>query len=209
MSVGATAVEAMQTILWHHSEDDSGGWGNQHVAICFHNPYPISPASSNQPTPSANVRCCQRASEVKSSGHGLSDTGEVRFLQRMLAVQQTSCFFSVSFSGICTVCVFRKVIIFLNSSTMSSACFQPILLCFSRNPDCPISGSSQLSAHPTISQRIKKHKCISIAQNQRERSSLLCLYNRKRQQQWNVTGVRHRLKKPRPRSAQRSSGEEI
>jgi len=50
---------------------------------------------------------------------------------------------------------------------------------------------------------------MSIAQNQRERAGLLCLYNRKRQQQWNVTGVRHRLKKPRPRSVQLSSGEEI
>lgn len=190
-------------------------WRVRQPACCNLFPQPVP----NQPSffQSAHSLCkCQGLSEVKSSGHGLSDTGEVRFLQRMLAVQQTSCFFSVSFSGICTVCQYVCFVKWLfswtlcfNSSTMSWACFQPILLCFSQNPDCPISASSQLSAHPTISQRIKKHKCISIAQNQRERASLLCLYNRKRQQQWNVTGVRHRLKKPRPRSAQRSSGEEI
>lgn len=178
MSVGATAVEAMQTILWHHSEHDSGGWGNQHVAICFHNAYPISPASSNQPTPSANVRGCQRASEVKSSGHGLSDTGEVRFLQRMLAVLQTSCFFSVSFSGICTVCQYVCFVKWLfswtlcfNSWMMSSACFQPILLCFSQNSDCPISGSSQLSVCPPNYFTANKKIQVYINSSKPERKS--------------------------------------
>lgn len=121
---------------------------------------------------------CQGPSEVKRSGTGWarSDFSRERW-QNSKHPASSAC---PSAALVQYMCVSLSDYFSWTLRFNSSACFQPILLCLSNNHVCPISGSSQLSAHPTILQWIKKHKRISIAQNQRERASLLCLYNRKK-----------------------------